>query len=158
MKKVTGVISALSIIAFLGSCKTINCTTPVISKIVFYSSISTNLIPDSTATLVKSTKGTNFAQIAEIYPTINLTRIDYNKRLTLPDKGNDTYDYDWMVTLHPSNRTYKITKISHESLTSKSSDCTNTVSYKINDSLVTVPGNPYSSIPNFVSDIQIPYN
>jgi len=157
MKKVIGIIVVLSITAYFSSCKKIYCSTPVISKVLFYSTISTYVVPDTTATLIKSVKGSHFGQTSEIYPTINLTKVDFNRSLSFPDKGVDVYDYDWQITLHPSGRLYQITKISHQNSTSKTSDCTNTVSYYINDSLVTVPGNPYSSIPNFVSDIQILY-
>ena len=157
MKRVIGIIAALSVTAYFGSCKKINCNTPVISKVLFYSSISTSVVPDTSATLVKSVKGTNFGQISEVYPNVYLSKVEFNKRLDFPDKGIDVYDYDWQITLKPSGRIYRLTKISHLSQTSKTSECTNTVSYKVNDSTVTVPGNPYSAVPNFVSDIQILY-
>ncbi len=159
MKRVIGIIAALGIIANLGSCKKpINCTTPVISKILFYSSISTYTVPDTTATLEQYRKNTLFTQLSQRYPSIRLAVVDFNKRLYLPNNGVDTYDYDWIVTLHPSGKTYAIRGVSHQSSTSTTSDCTNTVTYYVNDSLVTVPGDPYSSVPNFVPDIEIKYN
>jgi hypothetical protein len=157
MKRAASLVIVLITIIYFGSCKKINCSTPVIKHVLFYSSLSTNVVPDTAAQLDKYRKGSLFNLLADEYININLTKVDFNRQMDFPDKGADVYDYDWLITLKPSGRVYKITEIKHESSTSKTSDCTNTVTYKVNDSLFTVPGNPYSSIPNFPSDIQIQY-
>ncbi len=77
--------------------------------------------------------------------------------MEFPLKGEETYAYDWKVKLQPSNKEFRIAKIEHESLTSKTHHCTNGVSFSINDSAVTVPGNPYSITPYYVSDIMVEY-
>jgi hypothetical protein len=158
MKIVNRVAPILILVAGLVSCKKdINCDTPVIKKVFFYSSVSQLLVPDTTADLVKFKKGSAFGLVSEVYPALRLTKVTYNKSLELPDNGAETYDYDWKITLHPSNKVYYISKITHENNTSKTHHCTSTVKYSVNDSVNTVPGNPYSSTPYFVSDIQIMY-
>ncbi len=158
MKSVKRFAALLAVTAALASCKkAIDCDTPNIRRVVFYTNVSTYTIPDTTALLVKCNKGSGFSEVSEIYPPIYLTKIDNTKQLDFPDKGKDTYDYDWQITLKPSNRVYKLTKLEHESATSKTHHCTNTVSFKVNDSAVSVPGNPYSSTPYYTSDIQIEY-
>ncbi len=163
MKRVNRIVVAVAAItAGLFSCKKpLNCETPVIKKVFFYSSVSSLLVPDTAAKLEKYKKGSNFALLSESFPNIRLQREDYNKSLELPENGAQTYDYDWKITLLPSNRDYYISKIEHESATSKTHHCTNTVKYTITynttDTTVTVPGNPYSSTPYYVSDIQVQY-
>lgn len=158
MKRVIVLLAAVGFMANFGACKkSVNCSTPIIGKVMFYSSISTSVVPDSSVTLVKYKKGSKFSMLSEIYMNIHLSAIDFNKRMDFPDKGEDTYDYDWEITMHPSNKVYRISDISHLSSSSSTNECTNTVSYKINDSSITIPGNPYSSVPNYVSDIQIKY-
>ncbi len=158
MKSVFSLVLILSLAVGLVSCKKkLDCETPAIKKVLFYSTISLQIVPDSSADLVKCKQGSNFGQISEIFPKIMLQKEDFNKSMAFPLHGEEVYDYDWMITLRPSNRIYYISSIKHESATSKTHHCTNTVSYRINDSLVTVPGNPYSSTPNFVSDIQVQY-
>lgn len=159
MKSVITLVTLLGITAGVMSCKkTINCETPVIKKVVFFSSLSSMKVPDTTAYLAKCRKGSNFGQVSEIFPKIYLMKADdYNKSMEFPMKGQETYDYDWEITLQPSNRRYRISAISHESATSKKHYCTNGTSYKLNDSLVTVPGNPYSTTPYYPADIQIEY-
>lgn len=163
MKRVNRtVVAVVALTAGLFSCKKpLNCDTPVIKKVFFYSSISSLLVPDTAAKLEKYKKDTKFGLLSERYPNIRLQREDYNKSMELPDNGKETYDFDWKITLLPSNREYYLSKINHESATSKTHHCTNTVTYTIGynttDSAVTVPGNPYSSTPYYVSDIMIQY-
>lgn len=145
-------------IGFIACKKTINCETPVIKKVKFYSSLSSQKVPDTSVSINKCRKGSGFSEVSEIFPLLLLTKVDnYNKSLTLPGKGEDTYNYDWEIELQPSGKRYRISDISHESATSKSHYCSNGVSYKLDDSLVTIPGNPYSTTPYYVSDIQIEY-
>lgn len=158
MKSVKSILLLLAItIGFLSCKKTINCETPVIKKVVFFTNVSSYVVPDTTALLVKYRKGSSFADLSEKFPPILLMKVDQNKVMEFPLKGEETYDYDWTITLKPSNRVYKITAVDHESTTSKTHHCTNGVSYKVNDSLVKVPGNPYSTTPYYVSDIMIEY-
>jgi len=159
MKRVNKLMIVLAVSAGFFSCKkTINCDTPVLRKVLFYTNVSTYTVPDTTAMLVKYNKGSSFSEVSEIFQPIYLMKEDIqNKSMEFPLKGKETYDYDWKITLKPSNRVYTISAASHESATSKTHHCTNTVSYKINDSLVTVPGNPYSATPYFVADILIEY-
>lgn len=163
MKRVNRIAVAFAALTVgLFSCKkAIDCETPVIKKVFFYSSISSLLVPDTSAKLEKYRKGTNFGALSERFPNIRLQREDYNKSLEIPDNGAETYDYDWKITLMPSGRDYYISDIKHESETSKTHHCTNTVKYTITynttDTTVTVPGNPYSATPYYVSDIQVQY-
>jgi len=162
MKSVKSIAMVLTLIAGVCSCKKpLNCETPVIKKVFFYSSVSSLLVPDSTADLVKYKQGSHFGLLSEIYPSIRLMKEDYNKSMEFPLNGTETYDYDWKITLHPSNRVYYVSNVKHESSTSKTHHCTNTVKYTVGyngvDTTTTVPGNPYSSTPYFVSDIQIQY-
>lgn len=158
MKSVFGVITILGVTVCLFSCKkTINCDTPVIKKVVFFTSESTNPVPDTSYIITKYRKGKNFSQLSESFPEQKLTKEAYNKSFDLPEKGAETYDYDWYIQLKPSNRVYEITDIESAGETSTTHHCTSTVSYSINDSTYTVPGNPYSPTPYFVSDIQIQY-
>lgn len=158
MKHVTSLLIILGLtIGFLSCKKTINCQTPVIKNVYFYSTISTKIVPDSSASLVKYRKGSKFSQVSEVFPKINLIKDGFNKYMEFPLKGEETYDYDWEITLKPSNKIYLLSEIEHESATSKTHQCTNTVTYKVNGDTVTVPGNPYSATPNFVSDVRIEY-
>lgn len=164
MKSAKSLVTLLAITVGFYSCKkTINCETPVIKKVLFYSSLSTQTVPDTAATLVKYNKGSNFSQVSEILPPIQLLKKDvYNKTMEFPLDGEETYDYDWKITLLPTMKVYYLSDISHESATSKTHHCTNTVTYKqtdglVTDSLVTVPGNPYSTTPYYSADIQIEY-
>lgn len=163
MKRVNRIVVAVTALTIgLISCKkAINCDTPVIKKVMFYTSVSSLLVPDTAAKLEKYSKGTNFAQLSERLPNIRLQRENYDKSMELPENGAETYDFDWKVQLLPSNRVYYISNINHESATSKTHHCTNTVYYTVTDSTSmkkdTVAGNPYSSTPYFVSDIRIQY-
>jgi len=145
-------------LGFYSCKKTINCETPVISKVLFFSPLTSMKVPDTSAVVYKYRKGSLFGQVSEMYPSVKLVKVGVtDKSMEIPMKGEETYDYDWQITLKPSNRVYFLSDISHESATSKTHNCTNTVTYKLNDSLVTVPGNPYSVVPYYPSDIQIQY-
>jgi hypothetical protein len=159
MKNVFSIFMFSALVVGLVACKkSVNCETPVIKKVVFYTTISQQIVPDTTAELVKTKKASNFGLVSEIFQKIRLQKEDgYSKSMAFPLHGEEVYDYDWQITLRPSNRVYYLSNIKHESATSKTHHCTNTVTYLMNDSLVTVPGNPYSSTPNFVSDILIEY-
>lgn len=164
MKRVNRLTVALAALTVgLVACKkTINCDTPVIKKVFFYSSISSLLVPDDSAKIEKYKKGSMFALLSESLPAQRLQKESYNKSLELPENGAETYDYDWKITLSPSGRVYFISDIEHENATSKTHHCTNTVYYttEYNSTIVldTVAGNPYSSTPYEVSDIQIQYH
>lgn len=147
----------LLVVGLVSCKKTINCDKPVIKRVYFYSSVSSLLVPDTTAELVKFQKGSKYGNVSEMIPSIRLRKDAYNKFLDLPKDGSETYDYDWKVTLRPSNKVYFISDIKSLNETSKSHYCTSTVKYTVNDSVTTVPGNPYSPTPLFVSDIQIQY-
>lgn len=165
MKRVISLAVLLGATLGFYSCKkTINCETPVIRKVLFFSPLTSLKVPDTSAVVNKFRKGSNFGQLSETFPSIKLVKVavldkkyEIDKSMEIPMKGEETYDYDWQITLKPSNRVYYISDISHESATSKTHYCTNTVTYKLNDSLVTVPGNPYSTVPYYPSDIMIQY-
>jgi hypothetical protein len=159
MKRVISLAVLLGATLGFYSCKkTINCETPLIRKVLFFSPLTSLKVPDTSAVVNKFRKGSDFGQLSETFPAVKLVKVGVtDKSMEIPMKGEETYDYDWQITLKPSNRVYYISKISHESATSKTHYCTNTVTYKLNDSLVTVPGNPYSTVPYYPSDIHIQY-
>ncbi len=158
MKSALGLITLLGVTLSLFSCKkTINCDTPVIKKVVFFTSESTYPVEDTSYTLQKFRKDSKFGQLSDAFPEQPLTKELYNRSLDLPEHGAETYDYDWVIVLKPSGRIYQISDVSSAGETSTTHHCTTTVTYKVNDSTYTVPGNPYSPTPYFTSDIQIQY-
>ncbi len=166
MKSVKSLLVLLAVTIVFVSCKkTINCDTPILKKVFFFTNVSTYVVPDTAAMVVKYRKGSAFVDVSEIFPRVYLMKVDQNKSMEFPLKGKETYDYDWEITLLPSNRQYRLSKIEHGSATSKTHHCTNEVSYTMNikylttDSTfeVTVPGNPYSTTPYFSADIQVEY-
>ena len=166
--------SAASIVVMLGltfglySCKkTIHCETQVIKKVYFISSLSSMKVPDSVAMVRMFNKISGFTEVSEIFLPIKLTKEGISdKSMDIPYKGAKTYDYNWEVTLLPSNRVYYFSKIEHENATSKTHYCTNGTSYvvrgsagggPISDSTVRIPGDPYSTTPYFTPNIEVQY-
>ncbi|GAA4465267.1 hypothetical protein GCM10023093_17130 [Nemorincola caseinilytica] len=168
MKSAASIVVMLGLTAGLFSCKkTIHCETQTIKKVYFISSLSSMKVPDSVAMVRMFNKTGGFSELSEIFLPIKLAKEGISdKSMEFPYKGQKTYDYNWEVTLLPSNRVYYFSKISHESATSKTHYCTNGTSYTVRsgpggtplaDSTVRVPGNPYSTTPYFEHDIEVQY-
>jgi|GEM_PF-4039232 len=168
MRSAASILLMLGVASGLYSCKkTINCETKTIGKVIFISSLSTTKVPDTAAMVRKFNKETGFSELSEIFLPIKLDKVGLSdKSMDFPYKGTETYDYNWEITLLPSNRIYYFSAIEHENATSKNHYCSNGTSYKIRgdqgatpttDSLVTIPGNPYSTTPYYVPDIQVAY-
>ena len=161
MKKLIFICSAILITAHFLSCtKQATCVTVPIKNIVFYTAVNGYEVPDTSAVMVKYVAGTNFAHVANTYPTIPLITKDngVEKMMAIPGADTETYYYDITVTLSPSNRVYKISKITHENSSASEPGCVNTVSYYVNESLCHIWGNMYSSIPNTETDFIIQYH
>lgn len=158
MKRVLGLLLLGGTIAGLYSCKkTINCRTPQIRRVIFYSPLTSLRVPDTSYILTKYVNDTTFSLVSDIFPETRLTSIDLTKVVYMPENGTETYDFDWEIVLKPSMKKYRLSKIDFQSETSKTHQCTNTVTYKLNDTMVTKPGFPYSSTPTLTDDIQIEY-
>jgi hypothetical protein len=152
MKRLFVPLAVLLMAAGFSACyKKTNCTTPLIRKVVFYVNSTAVTISDTGALLVKASKGSMYSQIADTL----YSRLDNSKSVYFPDNGADTYDYDWKVVLIPSGYTFKIQKLEHDDVNSNGGPCTSTVSYTVNDTMVTKTGNPYSTTPYEVPEIRI---
>ena len=151
MKK--GVVSFAAIISvlYMASCSKPSCVPPVIKTVSFYSG---SYIYDTSATVLKAKKGSSFGQISEVFANIPL---DKNKVMVIPYKGAQTYDYDWQITLNPSGKVYKITKLRHDDDNPNTTNCVSTVYYSLNDSATTLAGSPYSMTPTTEPQIKIKY-
>jgi hypothetical protein len=154
MKRITIVLMAVLATCYMLSCKKDDCTAPFLKKISFYTNNSLIKVSDTDATIVKARKGSSFGQISNTYMNV---KMDKNKALLFPEKGTETYDYDWKITLHPSNREYRITALEHDDHNSHGGPCVSTVTYRLNDSSVIMYGNPYSATPYETPDIKILY-
>jgi hypothetical protein len=169
MRNSASFLLMLGLMSGLYSCKrTINCESPYIRKVVFVSSLSSMPVKDSAALVRMFNKGSGFSQLSEIFLPIALRRNGTSDRsVDIPYDGAKTYDYDWEITLLPSNRKYFLSSISHENQTSKTHYCSNGTSYVIRatgvgafpvaDSIVKRPGNPYSATPINEPDIIVEY-
>lgn len=169
MRNAASFLLMLGLMSGLYSCKkTLQCESPYIRKVIFVSSLSSMPVKDSAALVRMFNKGSGFSQLSEIFLPIALRKNGTSdKSVDIPYDGAKTYDYDWEITLLPSNRKYYLSKISHENLTSKTHQCSNGTSYVIKasgagafptaDSTVTRYGNPYSATPINVPDIIVEY-
>jgi hypothetical protein len=159
MKKGVVFIAAFASLLYAASCSKPSCVPPVINAVSFYA--TGGYIPDTSASVVKAKKGSQFGFISEVFPNIKL---DKNKVMLIPYKGNETYDYDWQITLNPSGKVYKITDIKHDDENPNRTNCVSTVYYKLNDSMTqyrdslqTLAGSPYSMTPTTTPQIKIQY-
>lgn len=152
MKKLFAPLAVLLVATAFTACyKKTDCQTPLLRKAVFYSNSSTVFIDDTSAYLIKGSKGSLFNRIADTL----YYRLDGKKTVYFPDGGAETYDYDWKFVLLPSLKEYRIQKLEHQDNNTNGGLCTSTVSYTVNDSLVSKTGNPYSSTPYETPDIMI---
>ncbi|MES2703323.1 MAG: hypothetical protein V4649_11825 [Bacteroidota bacterium] len=155
MKKGIVLAAAFLGVTYVVSCTKPSCVAPIIKTMSFYiPSQPASVIPDTSVTVLKATKGKNFTQIAESFPNIQLDR---DKSFVIPYKGDETYNFDWQVTLKPSGKTYKITMLEHDDNNPNRTNCVSTVTYRLNDSLVTMQGSPYSMTPTVEPEIKIRY-
>lgn len=151
MKKRLLSVASIVTLLYAASCSKPSCVPPVIKTVSFY---STDAITDTSATVVKAKKGSNFGQVSELFNNVPL---DKNKVMVIPYKGNETYLYDWQITLNPSGRVYKITDIKHDDNNPNRTNCVSTVYYKLNDSAKTLAGSPYSMTPTTQPEFKIKY-
>ena len=127
--------------AFLFSCGKTGCLTPSVYYVAFNNADS---IPDTSANVVQYQKGSSFNTVVNSYDSTGLFRT-YNashKELPLGNAASgviSAYDYDWMVTLLPSGKVYKLTNISHSNNMQSNGGiggirdrCVNSVSYNVN--------------------------
>lgn len=156
MQKIYKALVIVFITSSFFACKKPDCVPPVIKYITFYNNAGpVTAIPDTSASIGKYNTGTHFSQLAESFSKVLL---DKNKQLAFPYKGAETYDYDWQITLQPSGRTYFIRNITHDDKNTQGNNCTSTINCFVNDSVYSIPGNPYSATPYFTSDIKIKYD
>jgi hypothetical protein len=151
MKKGILYIAVVTAAVSVASCNKPSCVPPNIKTVSFYPASS---VPDTTATVVKFNKGSNFSQVSEAFTDIAL---DKNKVMVIPYKGGETYDYDWQITLNPSGKVYYIKDIKHDDTNPNTTNCVSTVTYKLNDSTKTIQGSPYSMTPSTLPEIKIKY-
>src|ERR1035441_9097447 len=101
-------------ISALFSCGKVSCLTAAV-EINLVS--DTGAIPDTMANIVEYSKGNNFTIVVNTFDNTPLTSgsSQGNKYLGFPVSGNeiyDVYDYDWIFTLVPSGKVYKIKNFS----------------------------------------------
>lgn len=168
MRSAASIVLMLGLVTSLFSCKKkIHCETQIIKRVYFRSSLSSMKVTDTVAMVRMFNKVSGFTQLSEIFLPIKLTKEGLSdKSMDIPYKGEKTYDYNWEITLLPSNRVYYFSKIEHQNATSKTHYCTNGTSYVIKagpgghplaDSSVSIPGNPYSTTPLFIPDFEVQY-
>ncbi len=140
-------ITAFVLVAFycsIVSCGKTQCLTPAIYEVVFN---STDSIPDTSANVVQYQKGSGFSNILNSYngSVLGRTYDADHKELMLGYSTSEltsAYGYDWMITLLPSGKVYKLTNVSHSNGTQSSGGigeirdrCVNTVSYSVNGTI-----------------------
>ncbi|MCD6010602.1 MAG: hypothetical protein K0Q79_464 [Flavipsychrobacter sp.] len=144
MKLFLSALFALVVFAGHSSCKK-SCHTWGITGVSINRSSS---IPDNGAIVVQYEKSGDFATVVDAFynmPTSGLTGPD-RINVSFPVTSADSYmpyNYDWIVILLPSGRTYKIRNISHDNkqiaefsigMGSKNGyPCTNRTDYVMND-------------------------
>lgn len=133
-------VIAIAPFCFL-ACSKMTCITPSI-----FFGLSSVDSADTQTNFVQYRKGGSFADSLKSFnnnPLLSGTGI--MKTMVFPQQGADIYDYDWKVTLIPSGRTYKITKLAHGN-SSKNviglggdwESCVNSVSCNVNGKDYTV--------------------
>ena len=140
-------IIAFLLVAFscyIVSCGKTQCLTPAVYEVVFNSADS---IPDTSANVVQYQKGSGFSNILNSYNGSGLGRTydADHKELALGYSAGElisAYGYDWMITLLPSGKVYKLTNISHSNNSQSNGGiggirdrCVNSVSYSVNGTI-----------------------
>ena len=155
MKKGVVFVATFLGLSYMLSCSKPSCVPPYIKTVSFYvPSQPPAVIPDTAASVLMAVKDKNFTQVSETFDNIPLNR---EKVMVLPYKGDKTYEFDWQITLKPSGKTYRITKLEHDDNNPNRTNCVSPVTYRLNDSLVTMQGSPYSMTPTVEPEIKIKY-
>ncbi len=137
------IIIALVFVAFSSyfvSCSKVHCLTPSVGIALS----SADSIPDTIENVIQYEKGSGFTRIVDSLKNIPLIVgfFPHSKYIVLDTSRNqiiNVYSYDWIITLSPSGKIYKLTNFSHtndhyENFGVVKDNCVNSVSCVINDS------------------------
>ncbi len=146
MKRTIVVLALVAVSSYFFSCSRVRCLTPI----PYMEFVSDSSIPDTGANVVAYKKGGNFTDMVNSYNNTPLVT-QYSpttKYLDFGVSGNnpyDIYDYDWIITLIPSGKVYKLTNFAHGNSSYRNygevrDNCVNSVSCTVN-------GSPYKINP-----------
>lgn len=155
MKRKIVVLALVAASSYFFSCKRPQCLTPGVSILL----VSADSIPDTIENVVIYKKGSGFSKVVDSFntPLFSLssgsTSNPNNKGIGVGYQTYNIYSYDWMFTLFPSGKVYKLTNFSHSNdhdagYGEITENCVNSVSCNINDSTYKVspaPTNDWST-------------
>jgi len=134
------IIALVLLSSYFFSCSKVHCLTPSVGIALS----STDSIPDTIENVIQYEKGSGFTRIVDSLKNIPLIVgfFPHSKYIVLDTSSNqliNVYSYDWMITLFPSGKIYKLTNFSHsndhyENYGVVKDNCVNSVSCVINDS------------------------
>lgn len=131
-------------IAFSSCYNKTSCGNQSTYMLMFYPANSAAKIEDTMATLISYTRGSNFETVADTFETqmggspTNPQPL-YFSELTTPL----CYNYDWIITLHPSGKLFRLKDIEHHQRSVKNLNsyyCSNDITYTVNDSSYLLKG------------------
>lgn len=136
MKYIITIPALIVSVCCILSCK-VSCLTPQLVQFNF--SNNNDSIPDTSANFVAYNKDNHFSTIVNSYTNIPITRTPYGGNyLIFPVMDNNIYDHDWMITLFPSGKVYKVSYFSHSNnsqstgLNGVHDNCVNSVKCNVN--------------------------
>ena len=122
-------------VIFNSSCAHYSCNTYGIRGLQINSS---STIADTNAAVSRYTQDGTFTNLVEAY-SVSVFGADDMKFLNFPVSGKDAWNYDWMVVLRPSGKTYKLRQFKAEGDESVV-HCVNPIHYLVNDSAMVAHG------------------
>ena len=153
MKSLVTLCTAILCICLFFSCtKKTDCTDSGEGfEFQFYRAAISDTISDTSATVIEYIKGSNFTKPRDSFPNIRFAQ----QYVPFSDHRNDVFNYDWMVILYPSAKSYTVKNVQHDnrSITQDNEDdktCTNDVFYTTNDSLFQIQGGTGSAGSDYV--------
>lgn len=141
----------LAIMMYLcAGCGKVQCTSTPDLAFRFENTSFADTVTDTGVSVGKYDKGTNFAALVDTVTPYSIYGYPSPKFTFNIAVGKDFYNYDYLITLFPSNRQYKLRALfTHQGhipspIGFMATSCTNALSFVLNDSAYTIPQENFS--------------